>query len=772
VFSGNDGFDLGGGMYTTGESAPILTGVTFSNNDADDGGGMYANDADARLTNVIFSTNTADFNGGGMFTVGNDPKLINVAFIANSAGDDGGGLYNFVSDDTLINVTFSGNTAGVNGGGIYNFNSLPKLVNTVIWGNVATIGGSIFNNSSTPHISFSIVQGSGGSAAWDASLGINGGGNLDADPDFVNPGVDVHLDVCSAAINTGSNAAVPGTITTDLGGNARILFGTVDMGAYESLVPPGLRVYVKKGATGIGDGSSWANAFPELRTALAAPLCNRVDIWVAKGTYTPTAGTTRTIAFPLRNGLAMYGGFAGTETLLSQRNVRTNVTILSGDIGTPSDSTDNSNHVLSASVVDTTCIVDGFTVAFGNGRQGAGMLNTGSSPKVRNVIFKRNTAEDFGGAVYNAFGGVPRFTNVVISRNTSKDGGGMSNDSGTSPRLINVSFSKNVATSHGGAIDNASGSNPVLINCILWGNTAPTGAQIFNSVSTPIISYSNIQGSGGSGSWNPSLGTNGGNNIDVNPNFVGATIDYLHVYPGSPVINVGRNTAIPAEVTTDLDGYARIAQTTVDLGAFEFQTTPLLFATPDPLFFQSTCDTVTLINIGGSTLTIGDISGCTSPPHALDTTMTAHVLAPNASTIFRVCVVPPAAIDTCVVSIISNASNSVTPVTVILDVLTAIGSEEAPRMPFRIVSIAPNPFNPSTTVNFSLPSPMPVTTEIWSVSGARVRTLSKERPYAAGDNSIVWDGRNDQGTAVASGVYFVRVKTQLGLRMSRAVLLK
>jgi hypothetical protein len=772
TFSTNDAFDLGGGMYMTGESAPTLTNVTFFDNDANDGGGVYANDSNPRLTNVIFNSCSADFNGGGMFTVGHTPVLINVVFISNVAGDDGGGLYNFASDDTLINVTFSGNSAGVDGGAVYNFDSFPKFVNTIMWGNVATIGPEIFNNSSTPHISYSIVEGSGGSANWDAALGTNGGGNLDADPDFVNPGVDVHLDVCSAAINTGSNAAVPSTITTDLGGNTRILFGTVDMGAYESLVPPGLRVYVKKGATGTGDGSSWTNAFPELRDALAAPLCNRVDIWVAQGTYTPTATTTRTISFVMRSGAAIYGGFAGTETLLSQRNVRTNVTILSGDIGAPLDSTDNSNHVLSATGVDTTSIVDGFTVAYGNGRQGAGIINTGgASPKLRNIIFTRNTAEDFGGAVYNAFGGVPRFTNVVITRNTSKDGGGMSNDAGTGPRLINVTFSNNVATTRGGAIDNASGSNPVLINCILWGNTAPTGPQVYNSASTPIFSYSDVQGSGGSGSWDAILGTNGGNNIDANPSFVAPTLDNVHVYPGSPVINVGRNTAVPAEVTTDLDGYARITSGTVDMGAYEFQTAPTLFATPNPLFFQTTCDTVTLINVGGSTLTINGISGCTTPPHQLDTSMTAHSLPPSGTTKFRVCIVPPAGIDTCFVTIKSNASNTPTQVMVILDVLTAIGPDGPPR-PFRIVSVAPNPFNPSTTVRFSLPAPMPVTTEIWSVTGARVRTLTRDRPYAAGDNSVVWDGRNDHGSPVASGIYFIRVSTRLGTRMTRAVLLK
>jgi flagellar hook assembly protein FlgD len=93
-------------------------------------------------------------------------------------------------------------------------------------------------------------------------------------------------------------------------------------------------------------------------------------------------------------------------------------------------------------------------------------------------------------------------------------------------------------------------------------------------------------------------------------------------------------------------------------------------------------------------------------------------------------------------------------------------------MPFEIVSVAPNPFNPSTTIRFSLPQRMPVTAEVWSVTGARVRVLAKDRAFTAGQNELRWDGRNDAQEPVASGVYFVRVSTELGEKVTRAVLLK
>ena len=106
-----------------------------------------------------------------------------------------------------------------------------------------------------------------------------------------------------------------------------------------------------------------------------------------------------------------------------------------------------------------------------------------------------------------------------------------------------------------------------------------------------------------------------------------------------------------------------------------------------------------------------------------------------------------------------------------IDLVTAVGPDRTPK-PFRIVSISPNPFNPTTTIRFTLPSAMPVTATIWSVTGARVRVLAKDERFEPGDNRIIWNGRTDRGTPAASGVYFIRVETPLGAKIARAVLLK
>ena len=76
-------------------------------------------------------------------------------------------------------------------------------------------------------------------------------------------------------------------------------------------------VFVHSGATGANDGSSWANAFTDLQSAIAAP--GATEIGVAAGAYKPGAPGDTAASFTLRSGLALYGGFAGFESARAQR---------------------------------------------------------------------------------------------------------------------------------------------------------------------------------------------------------------------------------------------------------------------------------------------------------------------------------------------------------------------------------------------------------------------------------------------------------------------
>ena len=213
---------------------------------------------------------------------------------------------------------------------------------------------------------------------------------------------------------------------------------------------------------------------------------------------------------------------------------------------------------------------------------GGGMSNSNSSPTLTNVTISGNSA-GFGGGIYNMYSS-PTLTNVTISGNSAGTGGGggMSN-SNSSPTLTNVTISGNSAGTGGGMFNKSyySSSPPRIRNSIIWGNTAVSGSSVENDNSTPTYTYSIVEGS--SGGWG-SFGTNGGNNLDSDPLFVNpvaassaptSTGDY-RLQAGSPAINNGYNALIPAGITTDLDGNPRIANGTVDMGAYEYAgvTTP------------------------------------------------------------------------------------------------------------------------------------------------------------------------------------------------------
>lgn len=90
----------------------------------------------------------------------------------------------------------------------------------------------------------------------------------------------------------------------------------------------------------------------------------------------------------------------------------------------------------------------------------------------------------------------------------------------------------------------------------------------------------------------------------------------------------------------------------------------------------------------------------------------------------------------------------------------------------RLRSPAPNPFNPTTTIQFELPRAAPVWVRIYSAQGRLVRTLAAARPYGVGPHLIRWDGHDDFGTGVASGVYVIALDASGERRTQRAVLIR
>lgn len=334
--------------------------------------------------------------------------------------------------------------------------------------------------------------------------------------------------------------------------------------------PPANILYVNEKATGNNSGVSWANAMRSLKEALNSSCPGVTQIWVAKGTYKPTTNSSRDSSFIMKNNLAIYGGFAGTELALSQRNIRLNPTILSGDIGVANNNADNSYNVVRniSNGLNSTAILDGFTVTGGNGNgggfggYGAGIINVNSAASFYNCSIIGNIAAIYGGGMYNN-GTSPLVVNSVFAGNTALYGGGLYNESAAT-KLINCSFSGNLAFEEGGAISTYGAVVPQITNSILWGNSS--GIRNAGG-STPAVTYSIVQG-----------GYAGTGNLNVDPLFILqpvpalGNIGDLKVQGCSPAVNVGKNAALPGAITTDLAGLPRVANTIIDMGAYERQT--------------------------------------------------------------------------------------------------------------------------------------------------------------------------------------------------------
>ncbi len=84
----------------------------------------------------------------------------------------------------------------------------------------------------------------------------------------------------------------------------------------------------------------------------------------------------------------------------------------------------------------------------------------------------------------------------------------------------------------------------------------------------------------------------------------------------------------------------------------------------------------------------------------------------------------------------------------------------------------PNPFNPGTTVKYTVPSRGEVTIAVYDVQGTRVATLVNREVRAPGAYAIEWNGRADTGAAVSSGVYFARIEHGGSTRSKKMVMLK
>jgi len=637
----------------------IIQGGNSSDLHPDNAGGGWFNDgsdpnnvSNPYIKNCIIRGNSA-VNGGGLFNYGNNlgnaqATLVNCLISGNSAAD-GGGVFNYGDGGTtgasLTNCVISGNFVSSSGGGMFNYGpnggtSTSILINCIVWNNTTS-----FNNlSASVTLSNSIVQSSGFTAGTIGN-GINGNKPAGTDPLFIDAppaGLSTlgnfHVFETSQAVDMGDNSA-SNIASLDFDLKNRIINGTTDIGIFEygmdcSQITFNV-VYVDSSAQGLNNGSSWLNAFTHLQSAFKLiNSCGGIDsIKVAKGTYYPSQidtiisydlcgnivdvnyiTTDRSISFNIPDSVVIQGGYEGIQGMNPDGlDWFCNPTILSGNIQQDNDSTNNSYHVVVTVNVDSSTVVDGFTITEGQadgafaigggwwddgnagtsfptirnckfyrnyGYLGGALISRGtnsgiSGPRIYNSIINGNTAFNGAGLYCLGFGGNNRtqLINSIISGNSSEDGPAFYNtvnNGGTCiVSLTNcvVSGNRNSGTSDGAFYNDGSvGSCEVyLTNTIVWNNNA----AFFNNDADVFVNYSMIQNPGGyTGSNNKPDGTDP--LFYLAPGFMEAPTKAgnFRLLPQSVAIDMGLLGA--NSTLMDLGNNPRVDGLSIDIGSYEF----------------------------------------------------------------------------------------------------------------------------------------------------------------------------------------------------------
>lgn len=266
-FESNFASQFGGAMAIFWLTDATVIDSDFIGNDANSfGGAIYANHAEIDFNRLAIIDNgtaeegehggwtTSTFGGGGIYTTSTNGR-INASRVVNNVAFAGTGLYiagsgtvevinSLIAENGLVcgcgqgavyanssSPVLTNNTIVKNGGffGIFTtYNAFPIVRNTIVAGQVNGLDSqSPTAGNGLTDIDSSLLQGNPFAAnVGTGNIVVEEFPMLDADNDFAPT-------EGSAAINAGDNNAVPADITTDLLGNARIVNGTVDIGAIE-----------------------------------------------------------------------------------------------------------------------------------------------------------------------------------------------------------------------------------------------------------------------------------------------------------------------------------------------------------------------------------------------------------------------------------------------------------------------------------------------------------------------------------------------------------
>lgn len=553
IITENSSTAYGGGSYLY-NSSPTIIDCTISGNSTDyHGGGFYfaSSSTIPNIVGCVISGNSASYYGGGIYSNNSTPNLTNCVITGNTAYM-GGGIRSYYSSPIIMNCTFSKNLANYDGGGIYGTFSSPTITNCIFWNDIP----DEFYGA-TPIVTYSDIK---------QNYGVYPGtGNINADPLFIDPNGDYHLQEGSPCKDTADPNA-PGLPSTDIDGNPRDP-NYPDMGAYELMtfhVYPGQSI--QQAIDNAVDGSvvivHTGQYFENINfrdRALTLRSTDPDDPAVVGSTIIDGGNAGCVVVFNGDNGnndereghKSVLSGFTlqnGTGFLLAPNT-------LGGAI-----------YCDEASPSITKCRIIDSAADFGGG-----IFCFGASPCISNCEIIDNHANISGGGIYSYICS-PHIINCIIASNDALNGGGGGIMCEQAPAyIVNCTLYGNTRHNNfnGSGIFNLANFNlecPTIVNCILW-NDQPNWDEISNSnpAFPAIVDFSDVEMAGG---VYPGQG-----NINANPQFVNVLNNDFHLQNGSPCINAGTNAETVYDYKVfylDRDGYPRPVGEAYDIGAYEF----------------------------------------------------------------------------------------------------------------------------------------------------------------------------------------------------------
>ena len=541
---------VGAGIYVTGDNSGggiyRIERCFFIENYADRGGALYVsntvknvNGQECLIDRCGFFNNAAGEravaeNHGGAVWLAGAGTIVNTAIFNN----ENGGVLLGSNAANVVNSTIVRNTgSGADGSEAY-------VYNTVIWGN-SLLTSTDKTRPGFDHCAYSEANPGGTDGQGNVYLAAKN--NEDGGPHFSSPslktGFDTDYDIlhslyplwtwepmeATPLVDAGNDGAyAAGTYgSVDLNGDKRQQ-GTIDIGAFEyQPVAAGRIRYVMQGGT--GDGTSWTNASGDIQRMIDDLADNNPggqpgEVWIAEGEYEPQtqliSNASYSASFRMRDGISVYGGFAGGETSKTERMVKQkatdeevmpwefeHITVLKAAYydrknltlnGNKWTLTSDSRHVVwfapmqdedpftQVTTLDGVTIMGGYAQG-GTGLddfytdRGAGVYMDGENAYLTNCTVTENNATGNGGGVYLRNGRVQ--SSLIYNNNSDQNGGGVYVDD---QGLVHRSMLANNSARNGAGVylDNSDEAQLLpdylmLSTCVVSNNTASGNGAVY-----------------------------------------------------------------------------------------------------------------------------------------------------------------------------------------------------------------------------------------------------------------------------------------------------